>query len=115
MPLSSSPSYNLTAAFLFLRTASTAVTNLTTQIESTKACIQYSSQTGCYKEHLAYEAQLETELRDLETWEARLVQAGMGVVNWAAKVRTGRWLPGEILGMVGERLHKNDLVLPEIW
>ena len=48
-------------------------------------------------------------------WEASLVHAGVGVVNWAAKVRTGRWLPEEILGMIGERLRRNDLVLPEIW
>lgn len=48
-------------------------------------------------------------------WEARLVEAGVGVVDWAAKVRTGKWLPGEILSMIGERLKGNDLVLPEIW
>lgn len=115
MPSSTNPTCNLKAAFLFLRTASTAVTNLTTQIESTKAYIQYNSQNGNYNQHIAYEAQLETEMRDLRLWEARLVQAGVGVVNWAAKVRTGRWLPEEILGMIGERLQKNDLVLPEIW
>lgn len=115
MPLPSSPTQNLTAAFLFLRTASTAVTNLTAQTESTKAYIQNNSQNGHHKEHLAHGAQLDTELRDLRTWEARLVQAGMGLVNWAAKVRTGRWLPGEILGLVGERLRTDDLVLPEIW
>ena len=63
---------------------------------------------------MAYEAQLEAESRDLETWEARLVQAGVGFVNWVAKVRTGRWLPGEILGMIGEELRRRDdgLVLP---
>ena len=43
------------------------------------------------------------------------MEAGVGVVNWAAKVRAGRWLPGEILGMIGQRMQKNDLVLPEIW
>lgn len=63
---------------------------------------------------MAHEAQLEAESRDLETWEARLVQAGVGFVNWVAKVRTGRWLPGEILGMIGEELRGRDdgLVLP---
>lgn len=64
---------------------------------------------------MAYEAQLETELGELKKWEARLVEAGVGVVNWAAKVRMGRCLPGEILGMIGERLQKNGLVLPELW
>ena len=54
-------------------------------------------------------------MRDLAMWEARLVEAGVGVVNWAAKVRTGNWLPGEIVGMIGERLRKRELVLPEIW
>lgn len=43
------------------------------------------------------------------------MEAGVGVVNWAAKVRMGRWLPGEILGMIGERLQKDDMVLPEVW
>ncbi len=114
MPSPSDPTHNLTAAFLFLRTASIAVTNLTTQIESTKAYIRFNSQSGYYNE-LTYEAGLEKELRDLKMWEARLAQAGVGVVHWAAKVRTGRWLPGEILGMIGEELRKNDLVLPEIW
>lgn len=64
---------------------------------------------------MAYAAQLETELRDLKMWEARLVEAGLGVVNWAAKVRTGRLLPGEILGMIGEGSRKDELVLPKIW
>lgn len=49
-------------------------------------------------------------------WEGRLVEAGVGLVNWAAKMRTGRFLPREILGMIGERLRENDeLVLPEVW
>ena len=44
------------------------------------------------------------------------MQAGVGVVNWAAKVRMGRWLPEEILGVIGERLREdNGLVLPEVW
>ncbi|CAF9913802.1 hypothetical protein IMSHALPRED_001449 [Imshaugia aleurites] len=115
MPSSSTPTHNLNAAFLFLRTASTAVTNLTTQIESTKAYILYNSQHGYYNEHIKHESQLEAEVRGLRMWEARLVEAGVGVVDWAAKVRTGKWLPGEILSMIGERLKGNDLVLPEIW
>ncbi|KAL9131254.1 MAG: hypothetical protein Q9175_006805, partial [Cornicularia normoerica] len=109
MPLSANSTQNLTAAFLFLRTASTAVTNLTSQIESTKADIQHTSLNGHYTEHIAYEAQLETELRDLKMWKARLVQAGVGVVNWATKVRTGRWLPEEILRMIAGWLQENDL------
>ena len=113
MQPTSDPTHNLTSAFLFLRTASTAVTNLTTQIASTKSFIQSNSQPARHREHMAYEAQLEAESRDLETWEARLVQAGVGFVNWVAKVRTGRWLPGEILGMIGEELRRDDgLVLP---
>ena len=112
---SSSPNHNLKAAFLFLRTSSTAVTNLTVQIESTKAYLEYKSQNGHGHEHSSFEAQLDQESQDLRIWEARLVHAGVGFLNWAAKVRTGRWLPGEILGMIGERLQKNDLALPEIW
>ncbi len=34
-------------------------------------------------------------------WEARLVGAGVGVVEWVARVRIGRGLPGEVLDMVG--------------
>ena len=95
MPASSTPTpiptHNLKAAFLFLRTASTAVTNLTVQIDSTKASIQSKLQNGHHTESLTYyTTQLETEQRDLKMWEARLVQAGVGVVNWAAKVRLGR-------------------------
>ena len=53
----------------------------------------------------------------------------MGFVDWVAKVRTGRWLPGEILGMIGEELRVTRvgrgrggeeglglvLVLPDVW
>ena len=40
------------------------------------------------------------------------MQAGVGLVNWTAKVKTGRWLRGEILGMIGERMRReNDLAL----
>ena len=115
MQSSADPIRNLTAAFLFLRTASTAVTHLTAQIESTKAYMQYISGHDYCNVQIAYKAQCQAESQDLKIWEARLVQAGLGVVNWAAKARTGRWLPGEILGMIGERLQKDDLVLPEVW
>lgn len=70
---------------------------------------------GKYNEHKAHKSQLETELRDLDMWRARLVEAGVGVVNWAAKVKTGKFLPGEILMMIGERLGENELVLPDVW
>ncbi|KAM0795570.1 hypothetical protein BDR22DRAFT_894105 [Usnea florida] len=124
MPASSNPpcaptrTHNLTAAFLFLRTASTAVTNLTAQIASTKASLQSRTQINHHAETITYHTtQLETEQRDLKMWEARLVEAGVGVVNWVAKERLGeRWLPGEILGMIGERLRGDDgLVLPGVW
>lgn len=118
------PNHNLTSAYLFLRTASTAVTNLTAQTASTKASLSQpgpdSVRQHQHQQHMmtAYEA----EARDLALWEARLVQAGVGVVNWVAKVRTGRWLPGEILGMVAEflrvRVGEDDglvLVLPDVW
>ena len=48
-------------------------------------------------------------------WEGRLVEAGVGVVEWAARVGTGRGLPGEILGMIGEGLRGGGGVLPEVW
>ena len=44
------------------------------------------------------------------------MEAGVGVVSWVAKERLGRWLPGEILGMIGERLGGDDgLGLPAVW
>lgn len=53
-------------------------------------------------------------------WEARLEQAGVGFVDWFVKVRTGKWLPGEILGMIGEGLKGREgegtgLVLRDVW
>lgn len=114
-PLDLNPTYEVTKAFLFLRTASTAVTNLGTEIESTKAHIQWNSVNGYYNEHMANEAQLETERRELKLWETRFVHAGAGLVNWTAKVKTGKWLPAEIVGIVGEMLYSSDLDLPRIW
>ena len=111
----SDSAHNLTAAFLFLRTASTAVANLTTEIESAEAMTEFRAQGRCFLGIDGERARLEAASRELEMWEARLVQAGVGVVNWAAKVRMGQWLPEEILGMIGERLRKRDLVLPEVW
>lgn len=77
---------------------------------------------------MVYGVQLKAESRDLALWEARLGQAGVGFVDWVAKVRTGRWLPGEILGMIGELLRVRvgrgrggeeglglGLVLPDVW
>lgn len=43
------------------------------------------------------------------------MEAGVGLVNWVAKLRTGRFMPGEILGMIGEGLRESELVLPDVW
>jgi hypothetical protein len=111
----SHPTHELTKAFLFLRTASTAITNLKTQVESTKACCRWNSVNGNYNEHWAYEEELATQEKDLEVWETRYAQAGAGLVNWTAKVKTGNWLPAEIFGMIGEMLYSHGMDLPRIW
>ena len=114
-PLDLNPTYEVTKAFLFLRTASTAVTNLRTQIESTKAYIQWNLVNRYYNEHMANEAQLGTDERELKSWETRLVHVGAVLVNWTAKVKTGKWLPAGIVGIIGEMLYSSDLDLPRIW
>ena len=34
------------------------------------------------------------------------MQAGVGLGNWTAMVKTGRWLLGEMLCMIGERMRR---------
>ncbi|MCJ1275677.1 hypothetical protein MMC21_003480 [Puttea exsequens] len=109
------PSHELMKAFLFLRTASAALSNIKAQIKSTKSYIQWNSVNGYYNEHWAYEAELEKEHEDLTMWERRYAQAGAGLVNWASKVQTGRWLPAEIVELVRNFLWDDGLDLRKIW
>ena len=99
------PSHELMKAYLFLRTAKNAVTNLRIQVSSTKAYIQWNSVHGYYSTHMAYEEQLETEQRDLGMWEERLLEGQIGFVECAAiRSMEGRSLPPEIVNIVRNML-----------
>ncbi len=62
-----------------------------------------------------YVAEMERLQLDLEVWENRLVEAGLGLVDWLAVRTLGRGLPGEILGMVKGELETGVMVLPKVW
>lgn len=110
------PSHELKKAFLFLRTASTAVTNLKAQVESTKESTKpYSHWNETYRVHRDYEEALAVLEKDLKVWERRYAQAGRGLINWAVKVRTGSWLPAELVDIIEKMLYNKDLDLPGIW
>lgn len=101
-------------AFLFLRTCITAVANTGIHIESAKARIQWSLGKGNYHEHWAYEAEMRSQQRDVEIWEDRWAEAGVGLVGWIAFRSLGRRLPVEILGIVGKELRRGDMELPPL-
>lgn len=101
-------SRELEKAYLFLRTAHSAVSNLNIQIFSTEAHIQWNIMHGRHSMHGKYEQQLETEERDLKLWKVRLLAAHVGLVEWAAcRAMRGRILPPEIVEMI-----KNMLTVP---
>ena len=81
------------------------ITALKTQIESTKAYIQWNSVHGYYITHMEYEKQLEVEERDLSMWEDRLVEGQVDFLDWAATHSLCRRLPQEILDTMKEILN----------
>ena len=102
-------STELTKAYLFLRTADSAVTNLKSQIKSTKAYIQWNSVNGYYTAHMAREEEMEKEERDLEKWQERLLEGQIGLLEWAAiHALRGRRLPPEMLNMITTRLKETS-------
>lgn len=110
------PSHELTKAFLFLRTASTAVKNLEVQVESTKVYSHWNSVNSNYSVSCAYSDEVTVQEQDLKTWETRYAHAGAGPVNWTAKMKIGRWLPAEIVGIIQEMVYNDrNLDLPRIW
>ena len=105
-----------TKAFLFLRTASTAITNTNEQIKSSEAYITYNSINGNYSDHMYYEERQREEERELKKWEARFMQAAVQIVDWTAKISLGKWLPREIVGIIEDMMAGDeDLVLRRIW
>ena len=110
------PAYEMTKAFLFLRTASTAITNTKEQIKSSEAYITYNSINGNYSDHMYYEERQREEEKELKKWEARFVQAAVQIVDWTAKISLGKWLPREIIGIIEDLIARDDdLVLRRIW
>ena len=112
------PTRELTKAFLFLRTASTAVTNTTAQLAGTKDYVQYYSNSvdGYYIKYCRYQEKQAKEEEELKKWEVRLVHAGVQIVDWAAKLSLGKWLPREIIEIIGDMIARDeDLVLRRIW
>lgn len=110
------PARELTKAFLLLRTASTAVTNTKRDISSTEAYVTYNSINGNYSDHMYYAERQNEEEKELKKWEARFVQAAVQIVDWTARISRGKWLPREIIGIIGDMIARDDdLVLKRIW
>ena len=100
-------SHELTKAYLFLRTAHSAVTNLSIQVKSTTAYVKWNSVNGYYTEHVAYQEKLDTEERDLEIWQERLLEGQVGFLDWAAiRAMKGKRLPPELLGLIRDFLRE---------
>ena len=109
--------HELTKAFLFLRTASTAVTNLQAQLKSANQSFAQHF-AGYYQSYPAtFEALLQDEGLEkqyLAVWEERWVEAGVGLIDWVATGKIGRGLPREILGMVEMELRRGEMQLPPL-
>lgn len=110
------PTYHheLIKAFLFFRTCTVAIANTNAHIKSTESYIQWNSVNGYYNEHEANEAELEVQQRELELWEDRWAEAGVGMINWVVTRSLGRGLPAEILGLVEVELRRGELDLPSL-
>ncbi|KAL2056179.1 hypothetical protein ABVK25_003822 [Lepraria finkii] len=109
------PTHELNSSFLYLTTASIAVKNTKAQIKSTTPYVCWSPVTNDYYANLKTQEQLDGEEEELKKWEERFVQAGLQIVDCVAKRETGRWLPAEILGIVGGFLREDGMVLKKIW
>ena len=97
-------SRELMSAFLFLRTASTAVNNMHKIIQSTESCILYASANGDYGYHTELAESLRKEQAEVEKWKERLVEAQVGFVDWSARQILHEPLPAEILLMIQDSL-----------
>ncbi len=63
-----------------------------------------------------YQEEQDKEEEELRKWEARLVHAGVQIVDCAAKISMGEWLPREIMGIIGDMIARDEeLVLRRIW
>ena len=108
--------HGITSSLLYLTTCSVAIKELGAQISGTASYMQWNSVNGNYEAHCEYQEQQDREEAELKVWKERRVQAELQIVDCVAKLRMGRWLPPEILGMVGRYLREDDgLVLKKIW
>ena len=90
----------LVKAFLFLRTATIAVDSLTAMMKSTQSYIAHAELRPDYVRHIELRETLAQEISDLEIWTVRLLEAQIGLVDWAGKCSLGFALPAEIIRLV---------------
>ncbi|KAL6719182.1 hypothetical protein ACLMJK_003419 [Lecanora helva] len=118
-PTSPQTTHELTKAFLYFRTASTAILNLHPLIEYNQECIEGILNTtmpgpGQSPTLVAYRNESDQYQADLAVWEDRLLEATLDLVHWLAVRSLGRELPREILGMIGRELETWDGGLPPL-
>ena len=110
------PVHELTKTYLFLRTAHTAVANLSPLVASAKAYgQQWNSMHFTDGELTTYTTRLEEQERDLRVWTGRLDEAQVGLVDWAARRELERALLEEILDIVRTMLRKGERELSDLW
>lgn len=98
------PEQELVKAYLFLRTACSAVTHFKLEVIARH---DYKSSTANFGRRIAYARMmyLDKQERDLEMWQERLLDGQVGIVEWAAiRAMSGTRLPPEILSMIRDLL-----------
>ena len=96
--------HELAKAFLFLRTAFTAVINTRKIAKSTESCILYASVNGDYAYHCELQESLEKETADVERWKQRLIEAQIGFIDWYTRAELDTALPAEIMNIIKDKL-----------
>lgn len=95
-----SPEHEITKAFLFLHTAQTAVSNWEAQIDATRILLGRSILDNAYSIYAEHENQLSIEERELEMWKRYLLDAQLGLVDWAARRALNDALPVDIMDII---------------
>lgn len=94
------PNHELTKAFLFLQTASTAVEGMAQIVKATDDYMIHAALD--YNPLFDLHDKRTDEKEQLDMWKERLLEAQVGFVDWAARraLRPGLALPSEILKIV---------------